>query len=78
MFNDNLTMDLLEAAFNILCHNSPQHYNCMSDQCDGCDWDALQLVISKHINDGETHSGNSLPNHSDQGPASAGPSESRC
>jgi hypothetical protein len=46
---DNLTMDLLDAAFNILCHNSPQHYNCMSDQCDGCDWDALQLQIANHL-----------------------------
>jgi hypothetical protein len=46
---DNLTMDLLDAAFNILCHNPPQHYNCMSDQCDGCDWDALQLQIAQHM-----------------------------
>ena len=53
---DNPTMELLEAAFNLLCHNSPQHHDCMSDQCDGCDWDALQLIISKHINGGESRS----------------------
>ena len=46
---DYPTMDLLAAAFTMLCHNSAQHYNCMSDQCDGCDWDALQLQIANHL-----------------------------
>lgn len=46
------TQDLPLSAFNLLCLNPPEHYDCTNerhDGCDGCDWDALQPMIAKHL-----------------------------
>lgn len=44
------TLYLLKSAFNLLCHNQPDHHNC-HERCAGCDWDALQLQIAMHLSD---------------------------